>query len=256
MSVPPIYETDAPYYDWEHQRFDEDLQLYLGFAAASPGGILDVACGTGRTLVPLVEAGHRVTGIDSSAAMLGVARSRVERLGKRATLVCADMRSFALRRHFGMAFVALGSFHHLASVEDQRSALRSLAAHVVPGGRLIVDLLNPSPEWLAAGDGALVHQLTAPFPDEGGPDVLSKFVARTTAFETQTDHELLLYDRTGPDGSITRRIFEVDLRFVFRYEAELLLAEAGFRVRDVFGDYGLDPYGEGSPRMILVAERQ
>ena len=252
----PSYNEIAQYYDWEHQRFADDLQMYLGFAAGSNGEILDAACGTGRTLVPLAEAGYRVTGVDSSPAMLGEARLKAGAVARRVKLVCADLRALALRHRFGMALVALGSFHHLTTLADQRSALRGLAEQLVRGGLLILDLVNPAPEWLAAGDGALVHQLTGPFPGESGPDLLSKFVARTSIFETQSDHQLLIYDRTLPDGTVSRRVLRMELRFLFRFEAELLLGEEGFKVRDVYGGYGLEPYDGSSSRMIYVAERQ
>lgn len=256
MSSP--YDEIAHYYDWEHQHFEDDIQMYLGFAAGGRGEILDAACGTGRTLVPLAEAGHRITGVDSSAAMLNLARLKIDASGlaRRAKLVCADLRTLALRRRFGMALVALGSFHHITTLADQRAALGNLAEHLVQGGILILDLMHPAPEWLAAGDGTLVHQLTGPFPDAAGTDVLSKFVARTTTFGTQTDHQLLLYDRTLPNGTVVRHTAQIELRFLFRYEAELLLSEAGFRVRDVYSGYFLEPYDGAGSRMIFVAERR
>ncbi len=253
-----LYDEIARYYDWEHQHFDDDIQMYLGFAAGRRGEVLDAACGTGRTLVPLAEAGHRIIGVDSSPAMLSLARQKVEARGltKMVKLACVDLRNIVLRRRFGMALVALGSFHHITTLGDQRAALRNLAEHLVQGGILILDLLHPAPEWLASGDGALVHQLTGPFPDAAGPDVLSKFVARTTTFSTQSDRQLLIYDRTSPDETVIRRTVQMELRLLFRYEAELLLSEAGFWVGDVYGGYFLEPYDESSSRMIFVAERR
>lgn len=252
------YEGIAPYYDWEHRHFVDDIRMYLRYASGSDGRILDAACGTGRTVVPLAEAGYSVTGVDSSLAMLEVAMRVVRASGvwRRVELVCADLRALPVRRQFGLALVALGSFHHLTTMADQAAALHGLAEHLRPGGLLILDLVNPTPDWLAGGDGAVVHQLTAPFPDEEGDELLTKFVARTAAFATQTDQQLLIYDRTLPSGTVTRQTARMELRFLFRYEAELLLSNAGFKVRDVHGGYGLEPYNGSGSRMILVAERQ
>lgn len=253
----PIYDRLARYYDWEHRHFQDDLPLYLGFAQASAGPILDAACGTGRVLLALAEGGHTVVGVDSSPAMLGVARGRVDAgaLGSRVSLTVGDLRTMKLDRAFGMALVALSSFHHLIGMADQRQALERLSNHLVAGCLLVLDLVNPSPEWLLAGDGTLVHQLTAPFPDDGGPDALSKFVARTTRFEQQREQWLLIYDRTTPEGAVHRQSFNIETQFLFRYEAELLLAEAGFRLRNIYGGYDLGSYQAFSPRMILVAEK-
>lgn len=252
-----VYDRLAQFYDWEHRHFQDDLPLYLGFATASRGPILDAACGTGRVLLALAEGGQTVVGVDSSSAMLEVARRRVdaEAMGSRVSLTLGDLRTMKLDRSFGMALVALSSFHHLVGMADQRRALKRLSKYLMAGGLLVMDLVNPSPEWLSAGDGTLVHQLTAPFPDDDGPDTLSKFVARTTHFEQQREQWLLIYDRTTPEGALYRQSFDMETQFLFRYEAELLLGEAGFRLRDLYGGYDLESYQAFSPRMILVAEK-
>jgi SAM-dependent methyltransferase len=253
-----VYDRLVQYYDWEHRHFQDDLPLYLDFAQSCPGPVLDAACGTGRVLMALAREGHTVTGVDSSAAMLGVARARVdaEGLGNRVALVEADLRTLSLQGRFGMGIVALSSFQHMVGMADQRLALERLSAHLVTGGLLVMDLVNPSPEWLTAGDGTLVHQFTAPFPDDDGAETVSKFVARTTRFEQQREHWLLIYDRTIPDGALYRQSFDMETQFLFRYEAELLLADAGFRLRNLYGGYDLDSYQAYSPRMILVAEKR
>ena len=46
--------------------FDADVPLYLELASAQGGRVLEVACGTGRVLVPLAQAGFSVTGLDAS----------------------------------------------------------------------------------------------------------------------------------------------------------------------------------------------
>ncbi len=257
-SPAPLYDRLARFYDWEHRGFRDDLPLYQGFARATSGPVLDAACGTGRVLLALAKEGHSVTGVDPSSAMLDIARAGVaaDGLTSRVRLVQGEMQTMELGQTYGLALVALSSFHHLLTAADQRKSLARLAAHLSTGGLLVIDLVNPTPEWLAAGDGTLVHQLSAPFPAPDGPDLLSKFVARTTHFETQRESSLLVYDRTDPGGAVSRSSFQMETRLLFRYEAELLLAEAGFRLRDLYGGYDLDAYQAFSSRMILVAERQ
>lgn len=253
-----MYDQLARFYDWEHRDFKEDLPLYLGFARGSAGPILDAACGTGRVLIPLAEAGHTVTGVDRSAGMLEIARAKVAggHLERRVRLVHSDLRSVELHRRYGMALVAGTSFHDLLTVDDQRQALARLAEHLMPGGLLLIDLVNPSPEWLAAGDGTLVHQLTAPCPDPEGPDMLTKFMARATDFGSQTEKWLLIYDQAASGGVVKRFTFQMESRLLFRYEMQLLLEEAGFRIRDLYGGFDLEAYRSASPHMIFVAEKR
>jgi SAM-dependent methyltransferase len=253
-----VYDGLAELYDWEHRDFQDDIPLYLDFAQNVSGPVLEAGCGTGRVLVPLAKAGHLVTGVDLAADMLAGAGAYAARAGvqDRVTLIQADLRSMALAGRFGMALVALGSFHHLLTTEDQHSALQELSACLVPGGLLLLDLVNPSPEWLSAGDGALVHQISGPFPGPDGPDWLTKLVARTLFFESQREQSLMVYDRTRPDGTVLRRSLLMETRLLFRYEAEHLLESEDFALRSLYGSYDLGDYMASSSRMILVAERQ
>lgn len=252
-----MYDRLAQFYDWEHSSFKDDLQFYLAVAGATGDPILEAACGSGRVLLPLAEAGHRVAGVDSSETMLGMARDRVAAAGlaDRVRLAQGDMRTMELGEQFPMALVALGSFHHLLTMEDQRACLRRLASHLAPGGTLLLDLMNPTPDWIASGGGSLVLQLSGPFPGPEGPDRVTKFAASSSYFDVQEDRTHVIYDRVKPDGSLTRYSFDLVMRFLFHYEAELLLQEAGFRIRETYGGYDMEAYASSSPRMIFVAEK-
>src|SRR5205807_2917749 len=76
--------------------FAADLPLYVELAREQGGVVLDVACGTGRVLVPLAQAGNQVVGIDASPHMLDVVREKLEVAGpeaqSRTRLVQGDMR--------------------------------------------------------------------------------------------------------------------------------------------------------------------
>jgi hypothetical protein len=68
-------------------------------------------------------------------------------------------------------------------------------------------------------------------------------------------HLVYMLDDIAPDGAVRRVTFPLSLRFFYRFEMELLLKQAGFLVETIFGDYDMQPFGEGSPRMIFVARR-
>src|SRR6058998_322669 len=102
------YDLIAPYYDIEHQQFNEDLDMYRDFAALSTGPLLELACGSGRLLIPLALDGYTITGVDGSGKMLSLARERVQQanLTSRITLVQQDMTALQLSQKFSFAFVA------------------------------------------------------------------------------------------------------------------------------------------------------
>ena len=72
------YDLIAPFYDSEHAQFDEDLDLYRNFAELCSGSLLELACGSGRLLLPLAHEGHTLTGVDTSERMLALAQARFD----------------------------------------------------------------------------------------------------------------------------------------------------------------------------------
>src|SRR6266852_3377661 len=75
------YDLIAPFYDIEHAHFDEDLSLYKNFAEMCGSPLLELACGSGRLLVALARQGFELTGVDSSAVMLNLAKEALNWAG-------------------------------------------------------------------------------------------------------------------------------------------------------------------------------
>jgi SAM-dependent methyltransferase len=99
---------------------------------------LDVACGTGRLLVPYLQAGLDVDGCDISQDMLSLCRERAERAGLSPNLYTQAMHEVDLPRRYRTIIVCGGL--GLGSNRDQDlEALRRLHEHLEPGGLLVLD---------------------------------------------------------------------------------------------------------------------
>src|SRR5439155_13561016 len=99
-----------------------------------------------------------VVGLDISLEMLGRARARLAGAPRAHPLV-ADMRRFALRRRFDLIAAPNDPFSHLTRAADRRAALRRAAAHLAPGGRLVIEGLH-RPAMAAPSPRALAPDLT------------------------------------------------------------------------------------------------
>ena len=101
------------------------------------GWILDLGCGSGLVAQMVLDksAGARIFGLDSSAAMLGIARDRLGRYGDRFELTEGDLT--ALDRVDApancSAVIAVQSLHHLEGAQ-YRTAVRWTFEHLAPGG--------------------------------------------------------------------------------------------------------------------------
>ena len=249
------WDRFARLYDDDYGEFTADLELYSPFAERAGGPILEAMCGTGRVLLPLAEAGHSITGIDISPAMIAITQAKIEaaHLMGQAGAAVGDIRAIDLGKRFGLAIVAMNSFMHLTTTEDQLGALRSMREELQRGGLLILDLFNPEPQELTADQGVLVHAKS--FRSSDGLEV-QKYVLRRTDFATQTHYVEFVYDQIGADRLLRRDVLPFTMRWVYRFELEHLLTQTGFDLEALFGSYDLEDYTSDSERLIAVARRR
>ena len=135
------YEKHAT--SWDRARQDaawNDKVWHDRFASALPPGarLLDLGCGSGHPVARhMAHHGYRVSGVDSSPAMIALARSRLPEQ----EWVVADMRQLALGRRFD-GILAWDSFFHLDYVA-QRAMFAVFESHAAPGALL---MFNAGPE--------------------------------------------------------------------------------------------------------------
>jgi SAM-dependent methyltransferase len=245
----------AHFYDLDYGDRDEDLFMIEQFAARCGSPILELACGTGRLLLPLARGGYQVTGVDVSPAMLDVARQKVaaEGLDGRVTLVEQDMRHLDLDERFNLAFVAINSFMHLVTTDDQLLALCAIRQHLNPGGLLLLDLFQPDLNRLLDSEGRLFLEKTMTHPQTGHR--LMKFYARQVDLARQVMDVTFVIDELDDEGRVRRTLFPFCMRYLFRTELELLLRHTGFKVEAIYGSYDLGEFTADSDKMIAVARK-
>lgn len=117
-----------------------DVEFYLGRLRSCTGRVLEPAVGTGRVMIPLLEAGMEVEGIDNSPEMLGICRARCAERGLEPVLDEGDMRSLSLPQRYEAIIVPAGSFLLIERREESLGTLKRFREHLLPGGRLILDL--------------------------------------------------------------------------------------------------------------------
>jgi SAM-dependent methyltransferase len=107
------------------------------------GPILEAMCGSGRLLLPLIEQGFNIHGVDRSASMLASCEARLAASGLKALLFRQGLVELNLPFRYGAEFIAAGSFQLLARGTDANAALEHLRAHLVPPGHLLVEFFVP-----------------------------------------------------------------------------------------------------------------
>ncbi len=133
-----VYELDKPI----GHSFG-DVEYYARELAGMRGKILEPAVGTGRILIPLLEAGLDVDGLDSSREMLAVCRQHCRDRGLDPVLREADMTAFTQPGAFEAVIIPTGSITLLDGRNATLGALACFRESLQPSGRLIVDVPAP-----------------------------------------------------------------------------------------------------------------
>ncbi|HZT95620.1 MAG TPA: class I SAM-dependent methyltransferase, partial [Chloroflexota bacterium] len=136
------YEVVSRYYDLEHDRLTDDVDMYLQFAQTYGESVLVCGVGTGRVGIGIAVRGFETWGFDVSPAMLSRARQKAVSTPN-LHLFDADMTSLDLDRSFSLVIMPLDTLVGLATREAQEAALKRARACLLPEGLLIVDVLNP-----------------------------------------------------------------------------------------------------------------
>lgn len=250
------YDVFAQFYDLDTEEIQDDLPFWVSLARRTGGPVLEVACGTGRVLVPVAAAGFDVVGVDVSPAMLAIAREKVAtaRVTQRVELVQADALRLALGREFPLAIVALNSFGHFSEDGEPELALDRLREHLRPGGLLALDLTNPVPGAFGETTGVVIHDYTRPGPRPGWQTV--KLRSQALDPIDQIVDVSAIYDEVGPGGEVRRTLASFVLRYFYRNELRLLFERAGLELEATYGDYELGALVERSDRLIAIGRRK
>ena len=234
---------DSPHYhrlygardDAEAGRFVDALAARLEIGPAARA--LDLGCGAGRHSRRLASKGLDVVGLDLSAHSIREARQHEH---ARLRFRRHDMREPFGRERFDWVFNFFTSFGYFTEPREHAAVVRNIAASLRPGGRLVLDYLNPR-----YAEARLVPEETVEI--DGTAFVLTRWTDGRHFFK-----RIVLPDTAGGPFEYQERVARFTLD-----DFERMLTANHLTLEAVHGDYGLGRYDAGqSPRMILVARKQ
>jgi SAM-dependent methyltransferase len=280
-------------YEYRRRRADITFYRELARRRGA-ARILELGAGSGRVTVPLSRDGRHVVALDRSPAMLARLRDRMARLpgpvAARITPVAGDLRSFSIRDRFPLVIAAFNVLEHLYTRSEVTACLQHVAACLAPGGAFAFDVQLPDLAWLLRDPGKRWAKTRFTDPTTGHamyystnhdydpvsqivlirlyyePAVPPEPVAETKRSpEHRTKPEALDQRSEGFDGETQRRgqplpgvpgarVVSLSQRKFFPAELEALVAHAGFRVAERYGDFSFRPLDGTAESQVLVCE--
>lgn len=247
--VPTTYDRIARFYDVDmaqNMRFD-DVAFYAHQCARQRGRVLEVGCGNGRILLPLLRDGHDAYGIDASAPMLRelARKSALARLPMRGAQADARRLPFP-RATLACVLCPYSLVTYLVSDDDLATFLRGVRDVLVPGGVVVIDAFVPRP--VEAQD-----EFTPDYRRPFGAFTLAR-AKRITPLPDGTNRIERCYEMMSGGGHAVETIEVTDV-IRPRPPAALraALGDAGFaRIAEAW-DYGTRPGADGAQFVTLTA---
>jgi SAM-dependent methyltransferase len=206
-----------------------DVEFVLGRLKGCTGPILEPAVGTGRVLIPLLEAGHDVEGSDGSNEMLEICRRNCRARGLSPRLSQTRWDAFQCDRKFAAIVMTAGTFMLIGEFETACAILRRFHDHLAPGGRLIFDI---SPDDCFTSDLSLRSWKTA-----DGDLVTLQENKTELDYVMQRSVTPLRYEHWRDGKLVASELETLTLRWWGMHELAMALTAAGFSPPVISGGF-------------------
>jgi SAM-dependent methyltransferase len=252
---PPSAATpfdDGELYEILVGGLDYGLDFYVDLARRAEGPVLDIGCGTGRVMLPCLQAGVDIEGLDLFEPMLARLRESAARAGLSPQLYRADMSDFRLPRRYGLVMIPFNAFTHNLTQETQIGCLECCREHLLPRGMLVFDGAFPGLEWIGARQHCRVLEGETTDPRTGR--TLRVFDTRSFDRVRQLQHSINEVESVGSDGTVELlQKSEFDMRWVYKEEMILLLRHTGYARWEISGDFDGRALTEETDVMVVRA---
>lgn len=221
------------------QSLGGDIEYYCDKLKDCKGRILEAMVGSGRVLIPLLESGLIVDGVDDSPQMLASCRNRCEELGLTPDLYEATLQKLSLPHQYEAIIIPGGSFLLIEQREESLEVLHRLYDHLESGGRLILDLFLPDNNYNSAELGRWGGSATYHLPNGDIITMESKCIEADLFFNQHTV-SYLKYEKWRNGELIQTELQRFALRWYGVEEFKYILESVGFSDVTVCADFDDD----------------
>lgn len=251
-----ISKWNSEMYDFEETE-TYDVEFALAVIGAEPKRILEIACGSGRFLVPMANAGHNITGLDFDEHMLKRIAAKISST-QNVRWKKSDVINDEWETGFDVVLLAANFLFNIVSDMDYKQAqelmIKKSADALVSGGHVLVDYgytFHPE-KWFNNPSPNLVWQGT---DSEGN---FGRMILYNNTYDTETGIAKCIrrFEMTLADGSALVEEIPTEKHFVTIEQVHEWLERYGFVIENEWGDYNGNSISENTNRAIIWAKKK
>jgi SAM-dependent methyltransferase len=253
------YSVTAKHYDAAYSVKQDlvDLPFYLDLTKRSGGPVLEIACGTGRVLLPIARQGIAIDGVDNSLPMLSVLKSHIEneppQIRRNITVHNGDMRDFRLRKKYPLVIIPFRPLQHMHTVQDQLKALTTAAFQLQKDGILAFDVFYPKFELIPAGLGQEILDLEW---QAGKDSVVRGYFRKESVDKINQNFTFTFIFRTYQGDKIVHEESEPFILSYYTYpHLKALFLLAGLEPFAEYGSFAKTPLDNTADQMIFLLKK-
>ena len=238
----------AKYCDIIWADTNHDIEFYKTEALRSKGKILEIACGTGRIYLEILKQECDIYGFDISPEILKVLKKKARGLELKPKVYRADMRNFKLDHKFSLIIIPFRSFMCNITIDDQINTLKSVKKHLLPKGKLIIDVFNPNIEMLKNISQKKVFKRNIKSIKK------PRYRIRNRSFFIDEANHVIGWTTSVYENNKKVWEGEASIALIPKREFELLLRSVGFCKWTLYGDFKYNPFKSTKRDMVWIIE--
>lgn len=252
------YKISAKYYDDAYSNKEDlvDRDFYVDLAKRIGGPVLELACGTGRILLPIAREGIAIHGVDLSVSMLEVLHQNLQREPKDVrelvSVTEGDMRTFRSNREYPLVIIPFRPLQHMYTVEDQIAALKTAAFHLEKDGILAFNVFFPRFHMIDAGIGE--EQLELEWQAKSSPEtIMRRFLRKDSVDKVNQNFTATFIYRTYQGGKLVKEeTAPLKMSYYSYPHLRALFLLAGLEVVEEYGSFERTPLDNDAKEMIFL----
>ena len=236
---------------WAIEGPSAELPILEQFLSDHSGTALELGCGSGRLLLPLLRNGYLIEGLDNSSEMLGLCRDQPG--GEDVILHQAGMEEFKTGAKYGSITIPAFTLQ-LIPIETIPEVLANVRRHLHPDGGLYITTFIPWAEITGElEDDAWYVDQESPMEDGNIARCHTRFQIQRLSQQLSREHR---YEIVSPKGQVLDSSESThQLTWFWPRELTMMLHHAGFAVEQLISDFDADaPFDNDGQILTVIAK--